>query len=147
MLISKALEEYVKAMYVLKNQTGEIRVTDIANKMNVSKASVNKSLKTLKEEGFVDYESYGTIELNNKSTELAKKLLEAYDIAFLFFHEVLEMEEDISKIEAEKLKSTLSDESLNKLARFVHKELNLSSLDCDYDINNERCRECTRRKV
>jgi len=146
-MISKALEEYVKAMYIIQSQTGEIRVTDIANKMKVSKASVNKSLKSLKDAGYVEYETYGKIEITPPGENLAKKLLEAYDIAFLFFYEVLEMKEEISKVEAEKLKSTLSDESLNKLARFVHKELKLNDLNCDYDINNERCRECTRRKA
>ena len=32
-MISKSLEEYLKTMYVLKKQNGNIRVTDIANKM------------------------------------------------------------------------------------------------------------------
>ena len=48
-MISKALEEYIKTMYVLEKQVGEIRVTDIATKMNCSKASVTKSLNSLKE--------------------------------------------------------------------------------------------------
>ena len=30
-MISKALEEYLKTMYVLQKQNGNIRVTDIAN--------------------------------------------------------------------------------------------------------------------
>ena len=32
-MISKALEEYLKTIYVLKKQNGNIRVTDIAKKM------------------------------------------------------------------------------------------------------------------
>ena len=62
-MISKALEEYIKTMYVLKQQNTEIRVTDIATKMNCSKASVTKSLNSLKEKGLVNYEAYGKIEL------------------------------------------------------------------------------------
>ena len=46
-MISKSLEEYVKVMYVLKMNKGEIRVTDIANSLGVSKASVNKAIKQL----------------------------------------------------------------------------------------------------
>ena len=48
--------------------------------------------------------------------------------------------------EAEKIKSTIDDETLNKLAKYVHEVLGLSNLNCDYDINNERCIECVRRK-
>ena len=50
-MISKALEEYLKTMYILKQQNGNIRVTDIANKMNCTKPSVNKALNNLKVEG------------------------------------------------------------------------------------------------
>ena len=38
-MVSKALEEYLKTMYVLKIQNKEIRVTDIANQMNLSNKS------------------------------------------------------------------------------------------------------------
>ena len=43
-MITKASEEYLKTMYVLKKQNGNIRVTDIANKMNCTKPSVNNVL-------------------------------------------------------------------------------------------------------
>lgn len=65
-MISKALEEYLKTMYVLQKQNGNIRVTDIAEKMNCSKPSVNKAIRNLKNENLVNYESYGTIELTNE---------------------------------------------------------------------------------
>ena len=58
-MISKSLEEYLKVMYILKKQTGDIRVTDIANKMNCSKAGVNKAINNLKDNGLVNYETYG----------------------------------------------------------------------------------------
>lgn len=72
-MISKALEEYLKVMYILKKQNGDIRVTDVANKMDCSKASVNKSINSLKENGLVNYETYGDIELTRDGEMLAKK--------------------------------------------------------------------------
>lgn len=72
-MISKASEEYLKTMYILKKQNGYIRVTDIANKMNCSKPSVNKAIYNLKDEGMLNYESYGTIELTQEGENLAKK--------------------------------------------------------------------------
>ena len=144
-MISKALEEYVKTMYVLKKQNGNIRVTDIANKMNCTKPSVNKALNNLKEEKLVNYETYGTIELTEEGENLAKKILEAYDIIYLFFKEVLNLEEEKASKEAEKIKSTMTDETVNKLAKYVHNVLGLSNLNCNYDINEERCRCCIRR--
>ena len=144
-MISKALEEYLKTMYVLKKQNGNIRVTDIANKMNCSKPSVNKALNTLKEEKLVKYETYGTIELTEQGENLAKKILEAYDIVYVFLKEVLNLEEDAAQSEAEKIKSSISDDTINKLAKYVHEVLGLSNLNCNYDINQEKCRNCIKR--
>ena len=144
-MISKALEEYLKTMYVLKKQNGNIRVTDIANKMQCTKPSVNKALNNLKEEKLINYETYGTIELTEKGEDLAKKILEAYDIVYVFFKDVLNLEDDTAKKEAEKVKSSIDDETINKLAKYVHKVLGLRNLNCNYDINKEKCRSCIKR--
>ena len=145
-MISKSLEEYLKTMYVLNQQNKKIRVTDIAEKMNVSKASVNKAVNNLKNEKLLEYESYGEIILTKEGENLAKKILEAYDIVYLFLKDVLNIESDKAKSEAENVKASISDETINNLAKYVHKTLGLNSLDCDYDINKEKCRTCLRRK-
>ena len=144
-MVSKSLEEYLKTMYVLKKQNGNVRVTDIANKMNCTKPSVNKALYNLKDKGLVNYESYGTIELTTEGEQLAKKILEAYDIVYLFLKEVLGLGVEEAEKEAEKMKFTLEDETINKLAKYIHKVLDLNELDCNYNINNEKCRVCSRR--
>lgn len=144
-MVSKALEEYIKTMYILKKQKGIIRVTDIAEKMNCTKPSVNKALNNLKNEGLLNYQTYGPINLTEKGEDLAKKILEAYDIVYLFFKEVLNLEAEEAEKEAEKIKLTLDDNTINELAKYVHKVLGLNDLDCNYNINNEKCRCCKRR--
>ena len=144
-MISKALEEYLKTMYILKKQNGNIRVTDIANKMECTKPSVNKAINNLKEEKLVNYETYGIIELTEEGKNLAKKIIEAYDIVYVFLKEVLNLNEEAARSEAEKIKSTITDETINKLAKYVHEVLGLSNLNCNYDINQEKCRNCIKR--
>ena len=87
-MISKSSEEYIKNMYILKKQKGNIRVTDIAQKMKCSKPSVNKAINILKEEKLINYETYGTIELTGQGEDLAKKILEAYDITYYIICQV-----------------------------------------------------------
>ena len=140
-MITKSQEEYLKTMYILKTQNKTIRVTDIAQKMKCTKPSVNKAIKN---NNLINYENYGTIELTEEGEKLAKKIIEAYDIIYIFLKEVLNVEEEKAKSEAEKIKTAINDETLNKLARYVHEVLGLSSLNCDYDINNERYRKCER---
>lgn len=144
-MVSKASEEYLKTMYILKKQNGNVRVTDIAKKMNCTKPSVNKALYNLKDNGFINYESYGTIELTLDGENLAKKILEAYDIVYLFLKDVLNLDAEEAKKEAEKIKLAIDDKTINQLAKYVHKVLDLNNLDCDYDINKEKCRCCERR--
>lgn len=144
-MISKALEEYLKTMYVLQKQNGNIRVTDVANKMNCTKPSVNKAINHLKENGLLNYESYGKIELTKQGEELAKKILEAHDIVYLFLKDVLNLSSEEAENEAGKIKSVITDQTINQLAKYVHKVLGLSNLDCNYDVNQEKCRCCVRR--
>lgn len=145
-MITKSTEEYLKTIYIIKKQNGNIRVTDIANKMNCSKPSVNKAINNLKEEGMLNYETYGTIELTEKGEDLAKKIIEAYDIVYVFLKDVLNLEEGKAEKEAEKIKMAITDETINELAKYVHKVLGLSNLNCNYDINQEKCRKCIKRK-
>ena len=144
-MISKSLEEYLKSMYILKKQNNNIRVTDIAEKMNCTKPSVNKAIRNLKEKNLVNYESYGKIELTEEGENLAKKIIETYDIVYVFLKYVLEIDEKEAEEEAEKIKSSINDNTINKLAKYIHKTLDLNNLDCNYDVNKEVCRSCLRR--
>ena len=145
-MVSKSQEEYLKTIYILQKQNGKVRVTDIANKMRLTKAGVCKAVKALKEHGFVNCQVYGTIKLTYEGESLAKKILEKYDIVFIFLRDVIELEEDEAKIEAEKIKLVMSDNTINQLAKYVHETLGFYSLDCGYNVNNEKCRTCLRRK-
>lgn len=146
-MISKSQEEYLKTIYVLKRQSGEVRVTDIAQKMDCTKPSVNKALHNLKDNGYIEYEAYGEIALTKVGEEHAKKILEAYDIVYLFLKEVLNIDASKAKDEAEKMKLNMSDETLNELKKYVHKVLDLSDLNCAYNINNELCRRCPKASI
>ena len=146
-MISKSLEEYLKTIYIIQKQNKQPRVTDIAEKMNCSKASVNKSLKLLTEQGLINYEAYGQIQITENGTKLAKKILEANDIVYLFLTEILGEDKEVAEKEAKEIKMVMNDTTLNKLAKYLHKELGLYSLECGYDINNEHCIDCARRKI
>ena len=146
-MISQSLEEYLKTMYVLKKQNGKIRVTDIAQKMNCTKPSVNKAINQLKKENLLNYEAYGTIELTKEAEDLARKALEAYDIVYVFLKDVLNLQTEEAIKEAEKMKSAITDSTVSELAKYVHKVLGLTNLDCNYDIAKEKCRNCARRTL
>ena len=141
-MISSSLEEYLKTIYVLKKQGQDIKVTTIANRMNCTKPSVNKAIKNLKANEMLEYEAYGEIRLTNKGEALAKKVLEAYDIVYVFLTEILEISKEEAKEEAIRLKAVMND---NTLKKYVYKILGVYNLNCNYDINEEKCRCCNRK--
>lgn len=59
----------------------------------------------------------------------------------------MNLDKSLAEQEAEKVKLAITDETTNKLAKYTHKVLDLYDLDCDYDVNQERCRSCKRRTL
>lgn len=64
---------------------------------------------------------------------------------YVFLKDVIGIDESLAAEDAEKIKSALSDTSVNEIAKYIHKVLDLNDLDCNYDINNEKCRSCARK--
>ncbi len=144
MELTNSQEEYLKTMYLLKTTNNEIKVTEIANRLSKSKASVNNMINLLKEDGLVLYEKYGPIELTDLGENEAIKIIEANDIVKLFLTEVIHAKNENAENEAKEIKTILSDDTLNKIARYTHKTLGLH--ECGYDINNKNCIKCSRHK-
>ena len=145
--LTNSQEEYLKVIYILKNTQKDIRVTDIAKKLDKSKASVNNAINLLKNDGLIDYEPYGQIKLTEEGETEAIKIIEAYDIVKLFLTDILNANKENVDEEAKKIKTMLSDDTLNKLAKYTHKTLGLYSLDCGYDIAKTSCIKCARRRI
>ena len=77
---------------------------------------------------------------------LNSRLIKREKIILDSLKDVLELEPKNAEMEAEKMKLSMSDETINKLAKYVHNVLNLNNLNCNYDVNKEKCRSCVRRK-
>ena len=146
MELTNSQEEYLKAIYMLSNINEEIRVTDIANKLNITKPSVNKGIKNLASINMVNYQTYGGITLTKQGKNEAKKILKKFDITKLFLTEVLKIDEEKAQEEAKKIKYALSHETEKKLEEYVIKTLDLDNLKCNWNMENEKCRNCVKVK-
>ena len=68
--VSMSHEDYLEAIIMLGGSTEQsVRSVDIANQMDVSKASVNKAIGLLKEKGYVDQPYYGDVTLTPEGYE------------------------------------------------------------------------------
>ena len=57
MVVSESVEDYLEAILVLQEKNGYVRSVDIANHLELSKASVSIAMKNLKENKFIKTKS------------------------------------------------------------------------------------------
>lgn len=144
MKLTNSQEEYLKTIYILENTNKRVRVTDIAQKLKITKPSVNKAIKTLNELNLINYETYGNISLTNNGETLAKMIIKRYDTIKMFLIEILDIEERQAQEEAKSMKHSISQNTQIKLEEYINKILDLGDLDCDYDKNSEKCKNCVK---
>lgn len=120
--ISKSHEDYLEAMVELGATTeNPIRSVDVAAKLGVSKASVNKAMSVLKEKGLADQPYYGDITLTAEGYEYGRSVLERHEMLYLFLTKALGIPEERADEEACLMEHAISDESFAKWFDFVRK--------------------------
>ena len=144
MKLTGSQEEYLKTIYLLEKNNEKVRVTDIANKLKITKPSVNKGINTLKEVGLVNYKAYGSISLTEEGEKLAISVIKRQDILEMFLVEVLEIDQKQATEEAKAMKHAISESTALKLDKYITEVLNLGDLECGYDANSEKCRKCVK---
>lgn len=120
--MSKSHEDYLEAMVELGATPDQpIRSVDVAAKMGVSKASVNKAMTVLKERGLAEQPYYGDITLTNEGYEYGCSVLERHNMLYTFLTKALGIPEDRADEEACLMEHAISDESFEKWFEFVRK--------------------------
>ena len=142
MKLTNSQEEYLKTIYILEKSSGKIRVTDIAEKLKITKPSVNRAIKNLRDLDLVEYEVYGDINLTYQGEEKAKEIIKKHDIIKMFLVDILGVDEKDAEEEAKSMKYAMSPDTTKKLEKYISKIMDLGDLDCDYDENNPKCQSC-----
>lgn len=123
--MSMSHEDYLEAIVELGGTTeASVRSVDIATKLGVSKASVNKAVTVLKEKGLAVQPYYGDITLTEEGYEYGNSVLERHHLLFTFLTRALGISEDRADEEACLMEHAISDESFEKWAAYI-KQLNL----------------------
>lgn len=118
--LSMTHEDYLEAMVLIGKTSGNsIRAVDVAEKMGVSKSSVNKAVAVLKEKGYVEQPYYGDITLTESGIEYGSKVLERHRVLVLFLNKALGIEMEVAEKEACKMEHAISDESFKKWRKFI----------------------------
>ena len=123
MKVSRSQEDYLERILSLASQKGDVRVTDLATDMNISKPSVNKAIGLLKNQGLVDHEKYGTLTLTPKGEAYAKNVEKRHTVLKRFLCDVLKVDEARAEEEACAIEHGVSLDTIERLDRFLEEGL------------------------
>ena len=120
--MSKSHEDYLEAIVMLGGTTeAPVRSVDVATKLGVSKASVNKAVSALKEKGFVDQPYYGDITLTTEGFAYGSSVLDRHHLLFTFLTKAIGIPEERAEEEACLMEHAISDDSFEKWSEYVKK--------------------------
>src|SRR5690606_11161787 len=119
--LSFTMENYLEAIYELSGGSSNsgVRVSDISERLGVSKASVNSAMATLAEKGLVINEKYKEVFLTPAGLEKARLTSQKHRIIQKFFIDVLKVDKEIADRDACHIEHVISNDSINAMKKFM----------------------------
>ncbi|MDX1672337.1 MAG: metal-dependent transcriptional regulator [Balneolaceae bacterium] len=119
MVLSQAVEDYLKTIYKLESEGEGASTTKIAEAMNVSSASATNMIKRLSKMGLVEYQSYKGASLSTAGKKIALEVIRHHRLLELYLLEVMGYSWDEVHDEAEKLEHHISEQFEEKIAELL----------------------------
>lgn len=108
-MISRAVEDYLKAIYQLSTKGNKVATSQLAQQMGCSAASVTNMLQKLSELRLVEYRPYQGVTLTQAGKKIALEILRHHRLIELYLQEVLGYSWDQVHAEAEQLEHVISE--------------------------------------
>lgn len=109
--------KYLLAVYELSKNSKKVKSVDIANRLDVSRPSVSKTLKCLANNGYVNEDFSNEVVLTPNGMAVGKELFNNYRYAFLFFRKVLKLDERQADEQALTFMATFPQSTVNQLSQ------------------------------
>jgi len=77
--LTPSMEDYLEMIYRIWQRLLVVRVTTLAEQLNVQAPSVSRIVRRLADKGYVHYQKYGVIELTSQDKQLSKCLLQRHE--------------------------------------------------------------------
>lgn len=112
-----SMEDYIEQIYILIEEKGYARVSDIAENLSVHPSSVTKMVQKLDQENYLVYEKYRGLVLTPNGKKVGKRLV--------YRHELLEQMLRIIGVE---------EENIYRDVEGIEHHLSWNSIDRIYDL-------------
>lgn len=124
--LTRAGEDYLESIYRLSLESAEpdktVRSVDVADQLEVSKASVNKALNQLKDMGMVTQCRYGCIKLTEEGEKYARIVWRSHRALRAFLEDDLGVKPEIADEEACHMEHVLSADTMERLIKYLENQ-------------------------
>ena len=123
--LTVANEDYLECMVRIEREDGEtegVRSVDIAQRLGVSKASVNKAVTALKASDLVEQSHYGKVMLTDRGREVGQAVWYRHRLLRTFLVQELGVEFDRADAEACMMAHALSEAKMNRWLAYLEKQ-------------------------
>jgi Mn-dependent DtxR family transcriptional regulator len=120
--IRESAEDYLETILILKEENGNVRAIDIANRLGFTRPSVSIAMKNLRENGYITVSEDSLIRLTPKGLAIAEQVYERHQILTDFFIR-LGIDETVAKTDACRIEHDLSEQTFEKIKDYYFTEL------------------------
>lgn len=113
------MENYLEAVYELRGEKNGSRVTDIAERMGVTKASANNAMSVLAEKGLIINEKYQEIHLTPEGMRLAQAISQKHKLLRSFFIKVLGVDPETADSDACAIEHVISNATVLAIREYI----------------------------
>ncbi|NLI82331.1 MAG: metal-dependent transcriptional regulator [Deltaproteobacteria bacterium] len=117
--LSASLEDYLEVIFHLEKCNRVARAKDIAEQMNVQRASVTGALKTLAGKGLINYSPYSYITLTPSGRVIAEDIIRRHDTLKEFFIVALQLSPDEAEANACRMEHSIDPNAVNRLVSLL----------------------------
>ncbi|NCC53369.1 MAG: metal-dependent transcriptional regulator [Spartobacteria bacterium] len=117
--LSESQEDYLEAIYHIVRGKGAARAKDIADRMNVTSASVTGALHALERKDLVNYAPYDIVTLTPAGEQLAERVVKRHEALYNFFVKVLTVDVEAAEQCACRMEHAVPDDILERFVEFV----------------------------
>ncbi|ODJ53799.1 manganese transport transcriptional regulator [Brochothrix thermosphacta] len=117
-MTTPSMEDYIEQIYLLIEQKGYARVSDIADSLNVHPSSVTKMVQKLDKDEYLIYEKYRGLILTPHGKKMGKRLVERHELLEKFLLKIGVDEEQAYK-DVEGIEHHLSWDTIDSIGNLV----------------------------
>lgn len=113
------MENYLEAIYELSEESNGVKMTHIAEKLGVTKASTNSAMITLAEKGLITNEKYKKIFLTPLGLKIARFTYKKHRIIKDFLIKTLNIDSSIADKDACAIEHVINSDSVYAMEKFL----------------------------